>query len=103
MTCEDATTIDDILMTPQELAARHRTTVESLANLRSRGEGIPYVKLPSGAIRYVARVVLAAEASGLYGLTWHRIERAVGSAPGLDDRQRARLVEHLRRQIGDVR
>jgi hypothetical protein len=99
MSCDDTTTLDDILMTPQELAARHRTTVESLANLRSRGEGLPFVKLPSGAVRYVARVVLAAEAAGLYGLTWHRIERAVSSAPGLDDRQRVRLVEHLRKQL----
>ena len=96
----DPTTLDDILLTAQELADRHRTSVESLANLRSRGEGIPFIKLPSGAVRYSVRAVLAAEASGLYGLTWGRIERACASVPGLDGAQRARVIEHLRRQLG---
>lgn len=43
---------DDDWLTPQETASLTKYSPQTLANHRYRGVGIPYVKLPSGRIRY---------------------------------------------------
>lgn len=45
------------LMTTEETAALVRMSPATLANQRSRGDGLPYVRLPGGRIRYVRETV----------------------------------------------
>jgi len=50
----------DLLLTPRELAERWQMSEKTLANHRSGGMGIPYVKLGS-AVRYHLSDVIAFE------------------------------------------
>lgn len=90
---------DDVYMTPEELAERHRMEVSTLANLRYRGEGIPFVKLPSGAVRYKLKDVLAAETRGATGFSWSRLRDALTLMDGLDPQSRDIIVEHLKKHM----
>lgn len=47
------------LMTPAEAAKILLVSPKTLANQRSRGQGVPYVRLPGGAIRYSHRAIAA--------------------------------------------
>lgn len=93
--------IDDIFLTPQQLADRWQLDPGSLANARSRGEGVPFVKLPSGAVRYRVADVLAAETDGYKSFTWKRLEAALETYAELTDTQRQKLLLHLKRQMRD--
>jgi hypothetical protein len=90
---------DDILLTVDELSERWRLSVQSLANLRSKGEGVPYVKLPSGSIRYKLSDVLEAEGDGQYGFSWEGLKDALKSYEGLTANQRNELMMHLKRNM----
>lgn len=58
----DTTTPEvDTLLTEKQLAARWGNSPGTLANARSEGRGIPYVRLHSGAVRYRLSDVLASE------------------------------------------
>ncbi|GAB2589177.1 hypothetical protein [Microlunatus antarcticus] len=46
-----------------ELAARHACSVGTLANLRAKRQGVPFVHLPGVGIRYAMDDVLAWEAA----------------------------------------
>lgn len=96
----DKPTLDDMYMTAAELAARWRVAPESLANARSRGEGLPYTKVNGGSVRYRVADVIAAEQARTLGLTFERIERALATAPGVDAAAAARLAAHLRKELG---
>ena len=86
---------DEMLVTPQELAARWRVTDDSLANLRSRKMGLPFVKLPSGPIRYRVSDILAAELEGYRGVTIQKVAEAIRTVPDLDGRTVNRIVNHV--------
>jgi hypothetical protein len=90
---------DDVFMKPAELAARWRTDVGTLANLRSRGEGLPFVKLPSGPILYKVADVLAAEAAGARGFMWSKLAAAIRAFPGISGDQADDLIKHLEREL----
>lgn len=45
------------LMTAEETSGYTGLAVQTLANQRSRGVGLPYVRLPGGRIRYPRRAV----------------------------------------------
>lgn len=53
---------DEILLTTRDLAQRWQVNAGSLANDRSAGRGVPYVKI-GGAVRYRLRDVEGFEAS----------------------------------------
>jgi len=91
--------LDDVFLTVDELADRWRLEVQTLANVRSKGEGIPYVKLPSGSIRYKLSDVLEAEADGQQGFTWDALKDALKSFEPLTANERAELMLHLRRRM----
>lgn len=90
---------DDVYMTPEELAERHRMETSTLANLRYRGEGIPYTKLPSGAVRYKLKDVLAAESKGSNGFSWSRLRDALALMNGLDPAARDMIITHLKKHM----
>ena len=91
--------IDDIYMTAAEVASRLRLSVETLANARSRGEGMPWTKI-HGRVLYRMADVLDAEAAGSEGFTWARLERALASYEGLSVPAREKVMAHLRRELG---
>lgn len=90
---------DEILLTTDELAKRWRYTTDNLANMRSRRVGIPFIKLPGGAIRYRASDVLEAEMSGLRGLTMQRVADAVRQCPLINETTRPKVARWLREQL----
>lgn len=57
----------ETLVTPGELAAHWRYTDDHLSNLRRAGRGLPFLKLPSGGVRYRASDILTAEIQGTGG------------------------------------
>jgi hypothetical protein len=93
-----ASDIDDVYLTPEEVAGRLRLTVETLANARSRGEGLPWVKI-HGRVRYRLADLLEAEAAGSMGFSWARLETALGRYDGLSDTARTKLLKHLRAEM----
>jgi hypothetical protein len=90
---------DDILMTTQELADRWRLDPGSLANLRTRGEGPPFLKLENGSVRYKVRDVLDAETIGARGFSWDRLETALRSYPGMLSSDVDKLLVHLKKEM----
>lgn len=91
---------DDIYLTPEEVAQRHRTTVESLGNQRYRGEGLPFTKM-TGKILYRMRDVLEAERVGSRGFTWQRVANALDAYPHLPAAEADKLLEHLKLALKD--
>jgi hypothetical protein len=88
---------DTVWMTPAEVADRHRKEEATLANERYRGEGLPYLKLPSGRVLYNLDDVLATERAGMRGFSWSRLSDALGQMHGLSDAQREAIVAHLKK------
>ncbi len=91
-----AATIDDIFLTPQQLADRWQLDTGTLSNLRARGEGVPFVKLPSGSVRYKVADVLTAETASARGFSWARLSAALESAPGMTPEHSVKLLKHLK-------
>lgn len=85
---------DDVFLTAQEAADMLRSDPATLANLRSRGEGLPYYK-GTGRVRYKLADVMAAINRTGRGYSRARMESALASFPGLTRQQREGLAEHL--------
>jgi hypothetical protein len=90
---------DDVFLTADELAERWRLEIPTLANMRSKGEGPPFLKLPSGSIRYRLADILASEAAGTTGFTWAMLREAVSHYPRLSAPDARELLTHLRRNM----
>ncbi len=91
--------IDDVYLTADEVSERWRLSVQTLANLRSKGEGPPFTKLPSGSIRYKLSDILEAEEDGQYGFTWDALNSALKTFEKLRPNDRAELMQHLKRTM----
>jgi hypothetical protein len=88
---------DDLWLTADEVAKYLRTDVQTLANLRSRGEGIPYSK-PLGRVLYKMADVLAAASAGARGFSRARLAAALdtyGPLSKLSKGERERLLLHI--------
>lgn len=91
-----APTLDDAFMTPEELAQRWRIDVQSLSNLRSRGDGLPWTKT-TGRVLYKVADVLACEARGTRGFSWAKLAKAVDTFSGFrSNRDRDEFLDHVR-------
>jgi hypothetical protein len=90
---------DDVFLTAAELSVRWRLEEHSLANLRTKGEGIPFTKLPSGSIRYKLADVLEGERDGQRGFSWEALNEAMKRFPGLSQNMRVELMQHLRKTM----
>lgn len=91
---------DDALLTAEEAARMLRMEPTTLANLRARGDGPPWHKLPSGAVRYSLANVLVWINAGGRGLTWPRLEAALADYD-MPAAQRDKLLKHLRIALKD--
>lgn len=92
-------TMDDLYMTPEEVAQRLRCDVNTLANMRSRGEGIPYAKPTGSRVLYLMSDVLAAETHQRRGFAWHRLAAALDAFDDLKPAQRSKLLAHLKHEM----
>lgn len=90
---------DDVFLTAEELSERWRLDVTTLGNLRWQGEGPPYVKLPSGSIRYRLTDILAIEADCQHGFRWQKLRAALDKFPSLTPAQKKELAAHLRKTM----
>ena len=86
-------------LTPAEVADRHRKEESSLANERYRGEGLPFLKLPSGRVLYNLDDVLAYERTGMRGFAWTKLADALAAVPGLSAEQQLAVMDHLRKRL----
>ncbi|WP_414464397.1 hypothetical protein [Hyphomicrobium sp. DY-1] len=84
---------------PEWLAKRWHTTVETLANQRYAGRGIPFFKTPGGSILYAMSDVLEAELNGKRGISAAQVEEAILSTPGCDLRVLRAVAKHVRALI----
>jgi hypothetical protein len=87
---------DDIWLKPAELASRWRTEEMTLANHRSRGEGLPFLKKPGGGILYKLSDVLEAERSGMRGFSWARLSNALEALLELPAGKHEKLMKDLK-------
>lgn len=84
-------------MTPAQLGERWQYSPDHLSNCRRTGKGVPWLKLPTGAVRYRTADVVAAEIAGTAGpLTVERVLLAVSACPSVSEADRAKMIEHLR-------
>lgn len=59
--------LSDTLITPDQLAKRWGHGTDVLSNLRRARRGVPWIKLPTGRIRYRLSDIIRAEATGRAG------------------------------------
>lgn len=89
--------LSGVFITPKELADHYRYSEEHLCNLRRRKRGWPFIKLPTGGIRYRVSDVIAAEIRATEGpLTVDQVCLALAGCTKLTLEQRAVAQEHLR-------
>lgn len=89
--------LDGVYLKASEVGARLRFDDGYLANLRRAGNGPPWSKFASGAVRYQLSELLEWELSGKSPhITMDRVALAVLAFPGIDDKQKLELTEHLR-------
>lgn len=90
--------LEGVLVTPQEVSKHFRLSESHLSNLRNAGKGLPFIKLPTGAVRYSLAEVLACQISNTSGpITLDRIALALAAMRGLSADQRAAIIDHLQR------
>lgn len=89
--------VSDVLISSADLAAHWGYSDNHLSNLRRNNDkGLPFVKLPTGGIRYRMSDVLAAEIAGTVGPpTLERIALAISSCATVPAEHRAAIVAHL--------
>lgn len=98
---KDAFAADDMLLTAKEAAGMLRMDIATLANMRARGEGPPWIKLESGAVRYSMHAILEWINAGSRGLTWQRVANALEAFDGMTPAERNKLLAHLRSALKD--
>jgi hypothetical protein len=88
---------ETIYLTARELADRWRLDEATLANQRSRGEGLPFTKA-SGRVLYKMSDVLAVEVGGMQGWTFANLREAL-EVVRLTDAQRAAVLDAVITQM----
>ncbi|MGI9159839.1 MAG: helix-turn-helix transcriptional regulator [Saprospiraceae bacterium] len=90
------TVLDGYLMTAAEVGEHLRYSTERLAHLRADGRGPPFIKLPTGGVRYQMAEVTAWQLAAECGpLTLDRVALAVAACVSVPAEQRAAIIQHL--------
>ena len=104
---EDATMLPlfqmlrDTMVTPGEVATRWRYSEDHMSNMRRRCKGPPFIRLPSGGIRYRLSDIITAEFDGMGGpITLERVLLAVTACRSLSAEARGDLIFHLQATLG---
>lgn len=85
---------DEQLMTAREVAEFLRVDENTLANLRGRGDGLPWTKV-TGKVLYKMSDVLRIANGEARGFRSARLATAVETFPGLTPKQRQELLKHI--------
>lgn len=89
---------NEAYMTAEEVATRYRVSVSTLANQRTAGTGLPFVKI-GGRILYKVSDLAEAERAGSRGVCADTVRRAVDRVIGkLTDTQAAELWAAVREE-----
>jgi len=92
--------LDGYLMTAGEVGDHLRYSTERLAHLRKDGAGPPFIKLPTGGVRYAMSEISAWQLAGETGpLTLDRVALAVAACLTVPAEHRAALIQHLERSF----
>jgi hypothetical protein len=91
--------LSDPHMTPEEVAAFLRTSVQTLSNQRSLGVGLPWVKTPTGAILYRVSEVVEAITAGERGFTSPRVFGAINDFFAKEPATADRLREYIKKSV----
>lgn len=87
---------DAVLLTTAEVARHLKYSEQHLHNMRRADEGIAFVKLPGGAIRYQLSEIIAWQLQGQRGpVTLERVSMALATMPRLGPDVRAAIDAHL--------
>ena len=88
--------LDSVLVGNDYLSSHWGYSENHLSNLRRLQKGPPWVKLPTGAIRYRLSEIFAAEVAGTRGaLTTERVALAMASCKTVPAEHRAAMIAHL--------
>lgn len=92
--------VADVLVTSAQLAGRWQLSDQTLRNHRATDDGLPYIVLPSGAVRYRLSDVIGAELAGYRGgMSPDRVALELATLD-VDAEVARRIVEHLRQIKG---
>lgn len=88
---------DTTLLTPKQLAERWQMSPNTLANRRANKDKstIPYVTLPTGAIRYRLEDIEKLEEIGYTPATWTEVHAAISESGTISDDQKRALLREL--------
>lgn len=84
----------EILLTTEEVAQHYRMSEEAMRNARCRGEGLPWVKTPTGGVRYRLSDVLEWD-NHVRGFTFDSFAKLIGRLTYLDPRQKRALLRDV--------
>lgn len=86
-----------VMITAGDLAQHWGYTEVHLANLRKNGRGLPFLKLPTGGVRYNQAEIIAAELSNTSGpLTIERVCQAIAACEDVSPGDRLKMQKHIR-------
>lgn len=88
---------EDLYLTAREVSEVTRKSVETLANERSRGEGLPFVKM-GGKVVYRSSDVMQMLNENTYGFTWAKLEHGLKTY-GMPPSEIEGLLKHLKREM----
>jgi hypothetical protein len=94
----------DVLVSGAALAGHWGYSENHMSNLRKAGKGVPWVKLPTGGIRYRMSDILFSELAGRAGpLTLDHVLIAVAACKAVPAEHRATILEHLKAALDPQR
>jgi hypothetical protein len=85
----------EIYLTSEQVAEHYRITPAALRNARYRGDGLPFIKTPTGGVRYRLSDILAWDANSIHGFTFAGFEELVSRLSFLDQNQKSLLMRAM--------
>ena len=89
----------EMLLTTNEVARFLRMDVRTLNNARVQHKGLPFVKTPTGGVRYRMSDLLEHMENQSRGFTEDRVADAIGGFKGLTADEKHALVQHLHKTV----
>lgn len=88
--------LDDVFVDGATLAARYGYTATALVQMRRRNRSYPWVRTPSGGIRYPVGAIVSHDLANMHGgITADRVKLVILGTPHLSEAQKADLCERV--------
>jgi hypothetical protein len=86
-----------VMITAGDLAQHWGYTEAALAQQRKNGRGLPFIKLPTGGVRYNQAEIIAAELGNTSGpLTIERVCQSIAACEDVSPGDRLKMRKHIR-------